>query len=216
MLHRHMYTPWFVRPSLVCNCMHVPNAFWLLRGSLFSRSNSTGQQAHLLGSHWTKCFSFQQLWTVALWLLQAMAKLVTVVGQHLDRQLTTAVIQATTWEGRVLAHAKIQNCGLGVNLPVHVCHYCMTFKWWYVYMMHLPLSTAVDCGTLTNPANGQVNHTAGSTFRQTATYSCNAGYNLVGGSSRVCQATGVWSGSAPSCQCMLLLQTVKLELTQLK
>ena len=61
----------------------------------------------------------------------------------------------------------------------------------------------VSCGTLANPANGQVGHT-GSTFGQTATYSCNTGYNLVGGSTRTCQATGVWSGSTPTCQGMLL------------
>ena len=66
------------------------------------------------------------------------------------------------------------------------------------------LSTAVDCGTLTNPANGQVNQTAGTTFGRTATYSCNTGYNLVGVSTRTCQATGSWSGSAPTCQGMLL------------
>ena len=148
--------------------------------------------------------SFQQLWTVALWLLQAMAKLVTVVGQHLGILPPTAVIRATTWEGGVLAHAKLQNCGLGVNLPVHVWHYCKTFKWWHMYMMRPPLSTAVDCGTPTNPANGQVSHTAGSTFRQTATYSCHTGYNLVGGSTRICQATGVWSGSPPTCQRMFV------------
>ena len=63
----------------------------------------------------------------------------------------------------------------------------------------------MNCGTLPNPANGQVN-TTGTTFGQTATYSCNTGYNLVGDSTRTCQATGVWSGSAPTCQGMLLMQ----------
>ena len=63
----------------------------------------------------------------------------------------------------------------------------------------------MNCGGLTNPANGQVSHTAGTTFGQTATYSCNTGYNLVGGSTRTCQATGVWSGNAPTCQGMNLL-----------
>ena len=64
----------------------------------------------------------------------------------------------------------------------------------------------VHCGTLTNPANGQVSHTAGTTLGQTATYSCNPGYNPVGDITRICQATGVWSGSAPTCQCKLLLK----------
>ena len=60
--------------------------------------------------------------------------------------------------------------------------------------------TAVDCGNLTDPANGQVNHTAGTTYGQTATYSCNTGYHLVGDSPRTCQATGNWSGSEPTCE----------------
>ena len=65
--------------------------------------------------------------------------------------------------------------------------------------------TVVECGTLTNLANGLINHTTGATFGQTATYSCNTGFNLVGGSSatRTCQATGIWSGSAPTCQSRL-------------
>ena len=60
--------------------------------------------------------------------------------------------------------------------------------------------TVVDCGNLTDPDNGKVTHTAGTTFGQTATCSCNTGYNLVGNSTRTCQASGNWSGSAPTCQ----------------
>ena len=66
------------------------------------------------------------------------------------------------------------------------------------------LSTAVNCGALNNPANGQVTHPAGMTFGRTATYSCNTGYNLVGDNIRMCQATGVWSGNAPTCHGVLL------------
>ena len=65
--------------------------------------------------------------------------------------------------------------------------------------------TAVDCSTLSNPTNGQVSHTGRTIYRQTATYSCDTGYNLVGNSNRTCEATGVWSGSEPICQGMLLL-----------
>ena len=70
---------------------------------------------------------------------------------------------------------------------------------------NLPL-TVKDCGALTDPANGQVSHTDGTTFGETATYSCDAGYNLVGDRTRTCQVTGVWSGSTPTCQSMLLLE----------
>ena len=80
---------------------------------------------------------------------------------------------------------------------------CNNMSLQHMYMMSL---TAVDCGALTNPDNGQVSHTAGTTFRQTATYSCNSGYNMVGGNLRSCQATGMWSGRMPTCQGMLLLK----------
>ena len=64
----------------------------------------------------------------------------------------------------------------------------------------------MDCGALTNPANGQVSHIGGTTFGQTATYTCDPGYTLEGGNTRMCQATGNWSESEPACQCTLLLK----------
>ena len=67
------------------------------------------------------------------------------------------------------------------------------------YMILLSL-TAVDCGSLPDPGNGSVNHTAGTTFRQTTTYSCDTGYNLVRDSNRTCPVEGNWSGSAPTCE----------------
>ena len=65
--------------------------------------------------------------------------------------------------------------------------------------------TAVDCGSLTDTANGSVNHAAGTTFGENATYSCNTGYNLVGDSTRTCQAEGNWSGSEPTCEGMYIV-----------
>ena len=62
------------------------------------------------------------------------------------------------------------------------------------------LLTAVDCDSLTDPANGRVDPTPGTTLGHTAIYSCNADYNLVGDSTRTCQRIGQWSGSAPACQ----------------
>ena len=61
----------------------------------------------------------------------------------------------------------------------------------------------VDCGTLPDPVYGQVSHMAKTTLGQTATYSCNPGYKLVGDNIRICHASGDWSGSAPTCQRML-------------
>ena len=51
--------------------------------------------------------SFHQLLTVAVWLTQQMAVLLTVVEQHLDRQPTTVVIQVTTWWEVVFAYVKL-------------------------------------------------------------------------------------------------------------
>ena len=82
--------------------------------------------------------------------------------------------------------------------------YCIQICQWMRYAYDEFLSTAVDCGILTNPANGSVSHNSGTTFRQTATYSCNTGYILVGSSTRTCQATRRWSGSPPTCPRMLL------------
>ena len=70
-------------------------------------------------------------------------------------------------------------------------------------LYYISLLTAMVCGVLSNPVSGQVS-TTGTSFGQTATYTCNAGYNLVGGGTRTCQANGMWSGSVPTCQRMLL------------
>ena len=74
-------------------------------------------------------------------------------------------------------------------------------------MVYFFLLTARNCGTLSNPANGQVSHTGGTTYGKRATYSCNTGYYRVGTSIRTCLSTGRWSGSAPTCPRMLLLLT---------
>ena len=50
-----------------------------------------------------------------------MAKLVTLVEQHLDRQRPTVAIQVTTWWEAVLAYVNLQECGLAVHLSVKVC-----------------------------------------------------------------------------------------------
>ena len=73
-----------------------------------------------------------------------------------------------------------------------------------------PPLTVKDCGGLTDPANGQVSHTDGTTFGETATYSCDTGYNLMGDSTRMCEATGMWSGSAPTCQSVYFTHHVRL------
>ena len=60
--------------------------------------------------------------------------------------------------------------------------------------MCLPPSLAVNCPDLAAPVHGVV--TVKSSI---ATYSCAAGYSLVGAATRTCDAQG-WQGAAPICK----------------
>ena len=60
--------------------------------------------------------------------------------------------------------------------------------------------TIRDCMGLAAPTNGSVDMSGGTTFGETATYSCDSGYSLSGSTTRMCDATGSWSGSAPTCE----------------
>ena len=86
-----------------------------------------------------------------------------------------------------------------VNENVQVVLGCQLESTNLTYIIVYIHSTVVDCRTLNTTMNGQVSHPNGTTFGQTATYSCNTGYNLVGDSTRMCQADGMWSGSEPTC-----------------
>ena len=66
----------------------------------------------------------------------------------------------------------------------------------------LPL--VIACGALATPPNGRVTYIDGTGFGQSAAYSCNSGYYLMGASIRTCQLVG-WSESEPTCQRMLQL-----------
>ena len=62
----------------------------------------------------------------------------------------------------------------------------------------LSLFTAIDCGGLSRPSNGQISIPA-TMLGSMATYSCDPGYTLDGNASRICGSDGQWSGSQPSC-----------------
>jgi CUB/sushi domain-containing protein len=61
-----------------------------------------------------------------------------------------------------------------------------------------PTCVAGTCAVPTAPANGSVSAPT-LTVGSTATFSCNAGFNLTGSSSETCQSNGTWSGSTPTC-----------------
>ena len=67
--------------------------------------------------------SFQQLWTVALWATQSMAKSVTPLGTHMDSQSPTTVMKAISCWETTLAYVKLLECGQGVYQLVNVHFY---------------------------------------------------------------------------------------------
>ena len=64
-----------------------------------------------------------------------------------------------------------------------------------------PAPTA--CTDLTAPNNGMIAYDTESMdarpVNTVATYICNPGYALTGDMTRTCQADGMWSGAAPTC-----------------
>ena len=60
--------------------------------------------------------------------------------------------------------------------------------------------TAINCGPLTDPDNGQVDTSSGTIFGSTATYTCDTGYTLSGSQTRTCGADGMWTLSEPFCE----------------
>ena len=55
------------------------------------------------------------------------------------------------------------------------------------------------CPTLGNPTNGVVD-LSGTSLGDTATYTCDSGYELVGTPVLNCQHDGTWDNSPPLCQ----------------
>ncbi len=70
-----------------------------------------------------------------------------------------------------------------------------------MYELWLP-NTVVTCPILTPLTNGVLSTTSRD-YLTVVTYNCDTGYVLTGsaGAARTCQATGLWSGEAPTFSC---------------
>ena len=62
-------------------------------------------------------------------------------------------------------------------------------------------SLVVSCGSLSAPTDGTI-QISEVTFGALANFVCDEGFNLIGSSSRQCQANGNWSGNDTSCESM--------------
>ncbi len=105
--------------------------------------------------------------------------------------LWTVLLPGPVWR----ALGGMQYC----QLAIVSCNMCYLLPYFNIYLL-----TAVDCGTLVNPANGAVDTSSGTTFMNTATYTCDSDYTIMGVSTRTCVSsgptTGVWNSTAPTCE----------------
>ena len=62
------------------------------------------------------------------------------------------------------------------------------------------LQPVSDCGPLSDPGNGVVDTSNGTTFGEVATFFCDTGYSLIGDDQRDCQSDGLWGGTSPTCE----------------
>lgn len=101
------------------------------------------------------------------------------------------VMASSTMVGGTATYA----CNTGYELVGSASRTCQADRTW---SGSPPTCALVDCGTLSPPANGTVSAPT-TTYGATASYACDFGYVLSGSSTRSCQSSGTWSGSAPAC-----------------
>ncbi|XP_064386457.1 CUB and sushi domain-containing protein 3-like [Halichondria panicea] len=97
-----------------------------------------------------------------------------------------------TSSGTTFMMTATYTCNTGYNLTGDMTRTCgANGTWSWTALTCDP----VDCGSLSDPGNGIVD-ASNTTLMNTATYTCNTGYNLTGDTTRTCQANGTWSGTA--------------------
>ncbi|XP_065189567.1 sushi, von Willebrand factor type A, EGF and pentraxin domain-containing protein 1-like [Sycon ciliatum] len=87
-------------------------------------------------------------------------------------------------------------CNDGYQLIGSSATVCMANGAWST---PLPTCKRIQCpANPTSPVNGAVSSGGGNAFA-IRTYSCSTGYQLSGATTTVCQTTGAWSGTPPTC-----------------
>eukprot|EP00118_Oscarella_pearsei_P002855 m.11939 g.11939 ORF g.11939 m.11939 type:complete len:2352 (+) comp23692_c0_seq4:198-7253(+) len=87
------------------------------------------------------------------------------------------------------------SCNSGYSLSGSSARSCQSSGRWSGTQ---PTCNRVYCPYLSRPSYGTIS-TSSRTVGTTVTFSCSSGYRLIGSSSRICQQSGSWTGSATSC-----------------
>ncbi|XP_066271291.1 sushi, von Willebrand factor type A, EGF and pentraxin domain-containing protein 1-like [Branchiostoma lanceolatum] len=64
----------------------------------------------------------------------------------------------------------------------------------------IPICRALQCPSLTAPANGALSPAGANSYQDVVTFTCNQGYGLDGAASVTCQSDQTWSAPIPTCQ----------------
>ncbi len=150
-------------------------------------------QAYIIALLLAVISCYSQLWTVVPWWPPPMEQWIHHLEPPSWWMLPIPVTLDTLWLAATPRLVGQTKRGLQRPPPVHVSSMSDC-----VHCIHCFHSTAVDCGSLT-VTNGQVSTSSGTTFPNTATYTCDHGYNLNGTSDRTCQASGNWILTSPTC-----------------
>ena len=105
----------------------------------------------------------------------------------------------TTTTGRVILPKYISRLIINIemlNSAYKISH--IEFISILIHFLNAPGSGTIMCPALENPPNGNL-VLSGNTVGETADYTCNTGFILVGDSTLTCGGDGQWSGSPPVC-----------------
>ncbi|XP_064386249.1 P-selectin-like isoform X2 [Halichondria panicea] len=103
-------------------------------------------------------------------------------------------------DNRPLGSSAVHSCNTGYTLTGGITRVCVTGARW----SETAPTCQGPCSDLPPLMNGGITYTDGLTdsrpVNTIATYTCDNGYTLTGGSFRACQNGGTWDGTAPTCQ----------------
>ncbi|XP_035660139.1 sushi, von Willebrand factor type A, EGF and pentraxin domain-containing protein 1-like [Branchiostoma floridae] len=106
----------------------------------------------------------------------------------------TPPINGQVTGGNAYGNTVVITCDAGYHLVGNSTRTCQENKLWSGIQ---PVCEKVSCSQLLAPVNGSVN--GGTLFGDSATFTCDSGYEIVGSSSLLCQANQQWTGIQPSC-----------------